>query len=176
LDSNLITKWTAIITNIAVVVGLGFVGLEFRNNTRAFESERIDSFTQGSLDIQRMSVGDSELSDILLKSYSAPDSLTKTELDRAQHWLTLNYSNFRRIHTAYLTGLIPTHIYEMERAGVGFNFASDIGIGVINIFLSSNELDNETWEVLKESAEQARAYCKVSENICMERYEPLKNQ
>ena len=176
MDSNLITKWTAIITNIAVVVGLGFVGLEFRNNTRAFESERIDSFTQGSLDIQRMSVGDSELSDILLKSYSAPDSLTKTELDRAQHWLTLSYANFRRIHTAYLRGLIPTHIYEMERAGVGFNFASDIGVDVIDVFLASAALDNATWEVLKETAEQARAYCIDSKNLCLERYEPLKKQ
>ena len=174
MDSNLITKWTAIITNIAVVVGLVFVGLEFRNSTRAFESERIDSFTQGSLDIQKMSVGDSELSDILLKSYSAPDSLTKTEIDRAQHWLTLNYANFRRIHTAYLSGLIPDHIYEMEIAGVGFNFASDIGVDVIEVFLSSAALDNETWEVLRESTEKARAYCKNLENKCLERYEPLK--
>jgi len=149
LDSNLITKWTAIITNIAVVVGLVFVGLEFRNNMRAFESERIDNFTQGSLDIQRMSVGDSELSYILLKSYSEPDSLTKTELERAQHCLTLSYANFHRMHTAYLSGLIPDHIFEMERAGVGFNFSSDVGVDVIKVFLSSTALDNETWEVLK---------------------------
>ncbi len=174
MDSNSIAKWTAIITNIAVVVGLVFVGLEFRGNTQAFESERIESYTQGTLDIQKMSVADSELSDILLKSYSSPDSLTKTDIDRIENWLTLHYSNFRRIHTAYLKGLIPADIYDFERAGAGFNFASDIGIGVIEVFLSSTALDNETWVVLKASAEEARAYCENSGNKCLERYEPLK--
>ena len=82
----------------------------------------------------------------------------------------------RSIHTAYVRGLITSDIYEFERAGAGFNFASDIGIRVIDVFLASTALDNETWEVLKETAEQARAYCLDSKNICLERYEPLKKQ
>ncbi len=50
MNSDLLTRWTAIITNIALVIGLAFVGLEFRNNTRAIEAERIDSFIEGVAD------------------------------------------------------------------------------------------------------------------------------
>ncbi len=44
MNSDLLTKWTAIVTNLAVVIGSAFVGLEFRNTTRAVEAERIDNF------------------------------------------------------------------------------------------------------------------------------------
>jgi hypothetical protein len=40
MSDGLLTRWTGISTNIAVVVGLLFVGLEFRHNTRAIEADR----------------------------------------------------------------------------------------------------------------------------------------
>lgn len=85
MSSDLIVKWTAIFTNIAVFVGLIFVGLEFRNNTRDVEWERIDGFSQGGSEIQRIFIEDPELSDILIRAYASSESLAKNELDWAQH-------------------------------------------------------------------------------------------
>lgn len=170
MNSDLLTRWTAIITNIAVFIGLAFVGLEFRNNTRAVESERIDSLTEGSAEIQRSTIGDAELTEILLRSFSESESLTKVERDRAQHWMVGNYVNFRRIHRAYQAGLLPDDLYEVERAGVGFAFASDMGSEVIDIFRGSQSLENDTWSVIDESAKRARVYCDNPENVCLDRY------
>ena len=170
MNSDLLTRWTAIITNIAVVIGLAFVGLEFRNNTRAVESERIDSLTEGGTEIGQIAIGDAELTEILLRSYEEPESLSKIERDRVQHWMVANYANFRRIRRAHQSGLLPDDVYEVERAAIGFAFSSDIGLEVIDVFRGSQVLENDSWEVISQSAEQARAYCGDPKNACLDRY------
>jgi hypothetical protein len=170
VNSDLLAKWTVIITNIAIVVGLAFVGLEFRNNTRSAESERIDSLTQGSSDIHKLSIQDASLSKILLQSKVDSGSLTEGERDRAQHYMVLNFLNFRRIHRAYQSGLLPDDIYEDETAGIGFAFSSDLGREVIESFNSNDNLESDTWDIIKKSAEQAQAYCRDTKNICLDRY------
>lgn len=89
--------------------------------------------------------------------------------------IVLNYINFRRLHSAHQTGLLPDDVYETDRAGVGFAFSSDVGFQVIDTFTSSGALRNEAWDIVRESAEQARAYCHDSQNSCLTRYEVVKN-
>jgi hypothetical protein len=102
MTSDLITKWTAIITNIAVIIGLAIVGLEFRNNTRAVEAERIDSLVQGIGDNNGLAIENQDLAEILYQAYEDPESLKGSSLDRVQHWLVASYSHFQRVHLAYL--------------------------------------------------------------------------
>ena len=174
MSSDQIVKWTAIFTNIAVVVGLVFVGLEFRSNTRTVEAERIDSFTQGSLELHKLSVEDAELTEILLQAYENAESLTKNDRDRAQHWMVINYLNFRRIKEAHEAGVLPDDVYETEKAGIGFVFSSDIGQEVIESFTSSSLL-NTAWDDIRESAESARVHCLEPENRCLDRYKTPRN-
>lgn len=170
MTNERITKWTTIVTNVAVVIGLLFVGLEFRNSTRSAESERIDSLTQGSIDINRVYVEDEKLSDIMLRSYTDPGSLSPTDRDRLQHLILISYLHFRRIHRAHQSGLLPDDVYEIEKSGIGFAFASSIGREVIQSFHSSDALRGEVWGIISESSEQARAYCSDPQNICLDRY------
>lgn len=65
MNSDLLTRWTAIIANMAFVIGLSFVGLECRNNARAAEAERISGFYEGVADVQALWMGSDRLSDIL---------------------------------------------------------------------------------------------------------------
>lgn len=169
-----ITKWTTIITNIAVVLGLIFVGLEFRNSTRATESERIDSLTQGSIDINKVYLEDAQFSDIILRSYTDPESLTPTDRDRLQHLIVINYLHFRRIHRAHQSGLLPDDVYEVEKSGIGFAFSSAIGQEVIHSFGSNDTLKENVWTIIRESSEQARAYCADQQNVCLDRYKGLQ--
>lgn len=174
MNSDLLTKWTAILTNIAVVIGLAFVGLEFRNNTRAVEAERIDSFIQGSHDITALTIENGDLAEILYQAHANPSSLSGSDLDRAQHWMLMHYDNFRRTMLAHQAGLIPDEIYERQKIGTGFIFSSDIGLSLI-ASMQASALRDSIWETLNETAEEARIYCLNPQNVCVARYEAARD-
>ena len=174
MNSDLLTKWTAIITNIAIVAGLVFVGLEFRNNSRAIEAERVDSFLQSAGEISISGIENEDLADLIFQAYADPDKLSGTQLDRVQHLMILNYNNFRHIYLQYQVGLLPSDMYEYQRQAVGFAFSSDIGIDLVDIFRASG-LGSEIWEIIGESARKARAYCLNPQNACVARYEAARD-
>jgi len=173
MNSDLIARWTTVVTNIAVIVGLIFVGLEFRNTARAIEAERIDDFIGGNAEINSLTVESESLSQLLFKAHTAPDSLTGIELDRVQSWLLMNYDSFRRQTLAYQAGLLPDSVYEVQKAGIGFVFISDAGLELIDLFRASG-LDDTTWRAVDESAREARKYCLDPSKKCMARYEALR--
>jgi hypothetical protein len=172
MNSNLLTRWTAIITNIAVVIGLGFVGLEFRNNSKSIEAERIDSFIGGAAEIDSLIVENDDLAEILFQSYADPDSLVDSDLVRIENWMIMHYDNFRRQTLAHQSNLLPDDVYEQQTAGIGFVFSSSIGLEIIELFRAS-ALDDEVWEAIGKSASKARAYCLDSNNSCLDRFEGL---
>jgi hypothetical protein len=169
MNSDLLTKWTAIVTNIAVVIGLVLVGLEFRSNTRAFEAERIDSLVGGVIDMNRVLIENGDFAEILYQAYDDPESVVGSSLDRVQHLMIAHYSNFQRVHLAHEVGLLPDEVYEIQKVGVGFAFSSDIGIDLIEIMRVST-MGESLWDVVRVSAEQARDYCLDPENRCVARY------
>lgn len=173
MNSELLTRWTAIITNMAVVIGLVFVGLEFRNNTRAVEAERIDSILSGSLDMHAMIVENADLAELVYQSYLNPNSVSGSDLDRLQHWMLISYDNFRRALLAHESGLIDTQLYDNQRLGVGFMFSSNIGLGVIEQMTKSS-MNDRAWSIIAQSAEQARTYCLNPQNPCAARYEAAR--
>jgi hypothetical protein len=173
MNSDLLTRWTAIITNIAVVIGLAFVGLEFRNNTRAIEAERIDSFIQGVADNATTLVGNGDLSTMLYQAYADPDSITGASLDRIQNLLVLNHNNFRRVYLQHQSGLVSDDMYEYEKRAVGFSFSSEAGLDFVALMRAS-ALGDAIWEIIGESAEQARAYCLNPNNSCVARFEAAR--
>jgi hypothetical protein len=173
MNSDLITRWTAIMTNIALVIGLVFVGLEFRNNSLAVEAERVDGFVGGIGEVTTTMVESEGLSELLYQSYADPESLSGARLDRTQNLLMLQYNNFRRVYLNHESGLLPDDIYKFEVTAVGFAFSSDIGLDLIALFRAST-LSGETWDIISDSAEQARAYCLNPKNVCVARYEAAR--
>jgi hypothetical protein len=173
MSNDLLTRWTSIITNIAIVVGLVFVGLEFRNTTRAVEAERIDSFIAGNAEINALLVENENLAELLYKAHATPDSLTVIDLDRTENWLLMNYDSFRRQTLAYQAGLVPEDLYQQQKVGIGFVFISEPGLDLIELFIASGVSDT-TWEAIRESATVARKYCLDSANRCMARYEAIR--
>ena len=97
MGSDRISKWTATLTNIAVVIGLIFVGLEFRANTRAIESESPDSFMSGWNDAYAALLQSDKGSEIYYRGYAAPDSLNPQEESVFMLYLALASGNFERI-------------------------------------------------------------------------------
>ena len=173
MNSDLITRWTAIITNLAVVIGLAFVGLEFRNNTRAVEAERIDSFIQGAANLDALVIENRDLAGLLYEAHANPDSLSGSDLDRVESWLILQADNFRRVQLAHESGLVTDDLYEAREVGVGFVFSSNVGREVIDLFRAS-ALSDQTWEAIDASAVEARSYCLNPQNKCIARYKVVR--
>ena len=173
MNSDLLTRWTAIITNIAIVIGLVFVGLEFRNNSRSIEAERIDSFIGGNAEINSLIVENENLAELIFRAHTVPDSLTSSELDRVQSWMLMNYDSFQRQMLANQAGLLSDKLFEQQKAGIGFIFSSNVGMELIDLFRAS-ALDSEVWEAISASTKSARKYCLNPANICMARYEAIR--
>jgi hypothetical protein len=119
-------------------------------------------------------VENADLAEIVYQSYSNPDSLSGSDLDRIQHWMLISYDNFRRAMLAHESGLINTKLYDNQRVGVGYMFSSNIGLGVIEQMTKSS-MNDRAWDVIAQSAEQARAYCLNPQNPCAARYEAARS-
>jgi hypothetical protein len=167
MSSDRISRWTAILTNIAVVIGLVFVGLEFRSNTRSIEAERIDSFMSGWNDVYAALLQSDRSSEIYHRGYADPESLTAQEESVFNLYLQLSFNNFERIYRARNLGLIPDDIWESHRAGIGFAFLSELGRDTVRIMLDSG-LNNPMWGVIDQSTKDALAYCLDDNNRCVQ--------
>jgi hypothetical protein len=173
MNSDSWTKWTAIVTNLAVVVGLVFVGLEFRSNTRAVEAESVNITIQGSVDLEALLIENPDFASLLYESHVNPSSLAGHDLDLVQSYLALQADNFRRILLSHEAGLVSDYLYEHRKAAIGFSFASDTGREVLDIF-GASAMNDKTWEVIRASAVEARSYCLNPKNKCTARYEALR--
>ena len=167
MSSDRISRWTAILTNIAVVIGLVFVGLEFRSNTRAIEAERFDSFMTGWNDVYAALLQSDRSSEIYHRGFADPKSLTAQEESVFLLYLQLSTNNFERIYRARELRLIPDETWESHKTGVGFAFISEIGRKTVRTMQESS-LNNPMWEVIDQSTKNALAYCLNDSNSCVE--------
>jgi hypothetical protein len=166
MNSDTLSK----ITNIAVVIGLVFIGLEFRNATKAIEADRLDNITQAIIAGNALLLQTEGLSEILFKSYATPEELTPIEHDKMVSYLYVNYIQFRQVHQTYLADLFPEDQWQTQKSTIGFAFSSDIGIAYIDI-LRTSEMRSDTLDLVYQSAVNAREYCKNPDNVCTGRYE-----
>ena len=87
--------------------------------------------------------------------------------------MMLQHNNFRRVYIQHQAGLLPDEMYEYERRAVGFSFSSDIGLNLVALFQAST-VGGEVWDIIGESAKQAKAYCLNPQNACVARYEAAR--
>ena len=171
MNSDQIVKWTAIFTNIAIVIGLVFVGLEFRNNTKATIAERVDNLAAANAELTIMLMQEDGIAEIQYRAHRDPDSLTVTERERYEGSLNWYQRNFVRIHHYYQQGFLSQEDWEFEKAAIGYVFVSPPGLEYIEIMSASN-LAHPIWGHIMESAAEAKAYCDSPDNLCVPRLEP----
>jgi hypothetical protein len=166
MNNDQLAKWTAIVTNIAVVIGLIFVGLEFRNNTNTLEIERLDHYAEGMRNNSLMLAKNGELASIFMKAHNEPDALTAEELFRYQQYLLGVSSHIERLTQYNQRGLLPDKLWEREIAGVGFMFSGEEGLRLLQVMDKSN-INSTVWSAIESAAIEAKAYCSDGKNECM---------
>ena len=128
MNSDLLTKWTAILTNIAIVIGLVFVGLEFNANTKAVMAERLAGHEQSVIDVTMEIAQDPGLSDILYRAYSSPSSLSPLELDRYQNFLFVYHASFEQTLHDYEAGFLQRKSGRRLRQALDLHFLPTLGL------------------------------------------------
>jgi len=174
MNSDLITKWSAIVTNLAVVIGLVFVALEFRNTTRAIQAERVNSNAEFYHNINIAILQDKELVALRYKANTDPGSLSDTEILRYTAYLDLHYGNFLNIYRNNRDGLVPEEDWEYAKASIGWAFFSEPAMDYAEILEASN-MGSPVHSFIKHSVRIARAYCNDPDNRCVKRYEKQRN-
>jgi hypothetical protein len=173
MNNDMLTKWTAIVTNVAIVIGLAFVGLEFNANTKSVMAERLAGHEQSVIDVTMEIAQDPDLSDILYRAYSSPSSLSPVELDRYQNFLFVYHASFEQTLHDYEAGFLSVEKWEKIKTGIGFAFSSDLGFETVDIMLGST-LNDASWAYISESAKQARIFCQNPSNRCLSRFEAAR--
>ena len=113
-----------------------------------------------------------------MRNYSTKRTKIQS-LCRVAAWTEFNtlllssYNHFQSVHLAHEAGLVSDEIYEIQRVGVGFAFSSDVALDLIEIMRVSG-MGESLWDVVKLSAEQAKAYCSNTQNRCVARYEAAR--
>lgn len=174
MNSDLIAKWTATVTNMAVVIGLVFVALEFRSTTRAIQAERVNSNTEFYHSINVAILQDKELVALRHKANTKPDSLSDNEILRYTAYLDLHHGNFQNIYRNYRDGLVPEEDWEYAKASIGWAFFSEPAMDYIEILDASN-VESPVHSIIRESVNFARDYCNDPENRCVKRYDVQRN-
>ena len=169
MNSELITRWTAIITKLAVVIGLVVVALEFRSNTRAIQADRVNSNAQFYFDINSVILQDEELAALRYKAISDPMSLTDNELLRYNAYLDMHYGNYLNIYRNYRDGLVSEEDWAYATASIGFAFFSEPAREYVAI-MNASDLKSPVYTFIEESVKNARAFCKNPDNQCVKRY------
>lgn len=121
MTEPLITRWIAIGANLAVLLGLVFVGLEVRNSRAAAEAAAADGIADGFLQLNLISITDSAAARIWDQGLREPSTLSDTEaIQFAMHMRAL-YNQYTRVHRLYGAGLLDEadwSLYAREAAWI----------------------------------------------------------
>ena len=74
-----INRWISVGANVAVLLGLIFVGLEVRNSRAAAEAQAADGIADGFLQLNLISITDSTAAKVWDRGLLEPDSLSDME-------------------------------------------------------------------------------------------------
>ena len=100
-------RFVSLGANIAVVVGLIFVGLEVGNGRAAAEAQAADGIADGFLQINLITISDSTMARIATVGRVTPDSLSDIDAIRYSMYLRAVFNQYHRVHRLYQSGLIP---------------------------------------------------------------------
>ena len=101
-----ITRWLTFTSNIAVLVGLVFVGIEVRNSSRAVAVQSANAVSDGFNQFNYLVASDAEVARIEYLAFRAPDKLTDPETIRASAIMRGLFNQYRQVHILYSSGVL----------------------------------------------------------------------
>ncbi|SRR6056297_309953 len=113
-DERKLKIWVSIaeiVSAVAVVLSLVYVGLEIRRTTLESDADVQAELLSYTTQRRYLVIESSDLSPILTKGYADPDSLTPAEALRFQAYIELHYIAWERAFYTYNAGVFSTDIF-----------------------------------------------------------------
>jgi hypothetical protein len=108
-------NWAAIaeiLSAIAVVLSLLYVGLEIRRTTMESDADIQAELLSYTYQRRYLLIDNGDLSELLAKGYADPETLTAGELLRFQSYIELHFVAWERAFGAHQDGIFSKHLFE----------------------------------------------------------------
>ena len=136
VDSSRVARLLTLGANLAVLLGLVFVGLEVRNSRAAAEAESLDGVYGGFLEWNLAIVGDTSLVRIWAEGQSQPERLTDLEARQFATLMRSLLNQMTRVYGLYRAGLMNEATWELYARQVVTLSSTEGG----KLYFAGNEL------------------------------------
>jgi len=154
MTSNRLIEVLTIGANLAVLVGLLFVGLEMRTNRAAAQAQIADGIAAGYLDLNMAAVSDPAVACIWSVGLEAPARLTDLEAARFSWFMRGIFNQYMRVQALYETGLYSEASWSNAASTASWLMSTPGG----QIFFQENALPQDFVEGLEPHAGVAQDF------------------
>ena len=135
MDSEKLKSWFGIITNIGVLIGLVFLGIEINQSTRATEAAASDSVVDGFNALNMSVISDPQVARSFIVGLHSPDALSDVEAVQFAMWMRSFVNHHMRLQRLARSGLFD----EAERLPDVQQLAGMLSTPGGSLFLESNK-------------------------------------
>ena len=126
MQDSKISDWLQIIASLSVFVGLLLVAVEIRESNRVATSESVAELNHAWIEIQLVGA-ESDLFEVLAKSYEDPYGLSTEEMMRLESWFEAQISQYEWWLRAYELGTAQFDPRPIFADNAEFYFGSPFG-------------------------------------------------
>lgn len=110
MESDRLSRWLTLATNLAVVFGIGFLVIEVQQNTAAIRGQASIAVNDSLASLDRAIYADAELADIWIRGRESLDNLDPVELERFINFVLERLNLAVYIEELQRTGSADVHI------------------------------------------------------------------
>ncbi len=110
METDKVNRWLTLATNLAVVVGIGFLVIEVQQNTAAIRGQASIAVNDSLASLDRAIYADAEFTDIWLRGRDSLDNLDPVERERFNKFVRERLNLAVYIEELERTGSADVHI------------------------------------------------------------------
>ena len=110
MDADKVNRWLTLATNLAVVLGIGFLVIEVQQNTAAIRGQASIAVSDSLASLDRAIYADAEFTDIWLRGRESLDNLDPVERERFAKFIRERLNLAVYIEELERTGSADVHI------------------------------------------------------------------
>lgn len=149
-----VTAWVGIAANIAVLLGLIFVGLEVRNSRASARAQAADGVAEGFVELNLAIITDTMVARVWEQGTRAPETLTAGEQFQFFMHIRALFNQYIRIHRLYEAGLLSEADWSFYAPEISAQMSTPGG----RMFFDENSLPRQFLEDVQAFATAEREF------------------
>ncbi len=117
METDKVNRWLTLATNLAVVLGIGFLVIEVQQNTAAIRGQASIAVNDSLASLDRAIYADAEFTDIWIRGRESLDNLNPVERERFNKFIRERLNLAVYIEELERTGSADVHIQWIDYLG-----------------------------------------------------------